>query len=268
MDRNIQIAYALTVLKNSWFWLGIWIFYYLRFTDYAGIGLIEMSLVIAMTISEIPTGAVADLLGKKKTLFASFFLQAIGGYMMAFAPHASWLIIAVFIMGVGGAFYSGTLEALVYDSLKQKGQEKRYHKVISNITSLGLAIPAICSVLGGFLYLLQPGLPFLVNATAYSLALVFCLFLIEPTIDTEKFSIKGLVSQTKYGFYQLFKENNIRKQVIILLSIGVIVVICEEMLNSFLGVEFGFSPEMLGILWAGIYLISALASQLTSYLKK
>ncbi|MBP9718872.1 MAG: MFS transporter [Candidatus Levybacteria bacterium] len=268
MDRNIQIAYILTIFKNTWFWLGIWIFYYLRFTDYAGIGLIETSLVIAMAISEIPTGAVADLLGKKKTLFVSFLLQAIGGYMMAFAPHVSWLIVAVFIMGIGGAFYSGTLEALVYDSLKQKGQEATYNKVISHITSLGLAVPAICSILGGFLYIMQPNLPFLANALAYSLALIFCLFLIEPKIDTEKFSMKNLLVQTQYGFHQLFKENYIRKQMIILLAIGLVVVICDEMLNSFLGVEFGFKPESIGILWAVIYLVSAFASQLTPYITK
>lgn len=268
MDRNIQIAYILTILKNSWFWLGVWVFYYLRFTDYAGIGLIEMSFVTAMTISEIPTGAISDLLGKKKTLFTSFILQAVGGYMMAFAPHVSWLIIAVFIIGIGGAFYSGSLEALVYDSLKQKGQEDKYHKVIANITSLSLALPAVFSIVGGFLYIFQPNLPFLANAIAYSIAVIFCLFLTEPKIDTEKFSLNNLMAQTKYGFHQLFQENYIRKQILTLLFIGVIVVICDEILNSFLGVEFGFKPEILGILWAVIYLVSSFASQLTPYLKK
>jgi len=67
MKNNILIAYILAFAKNTWFWLGIWIFYYLRFTNYAGIGLIETVLTVTTTLSEIPTGAVADLLGKKKT---------------------------------------------------------------------------------------------------------------------------------------------------------------------------------------------------------
>ena len=65
MDRNISIAYILSFAKNTWFWLGIWIFYYLKFTNYAGIGVIETVLIITMTLTEIPTGAVTDLLGKK-----------------------------------------------------------------------------------------------------------------------------------------------------------------------------------------------------------
>ena len=36
------------------------------------------------------------------------------------------------------------------------------------------------------------------------------------------------------------------------------------MLNSFLGSEFGFNPEKLGLLWSVIFLVSAAASQFTS----
>ena len=64
--RNIVLAYILGYLKQSWFWLGIWVFYYLRFTNYAGIGIIESVMILTMTVGEIPTGAIADLLGKKK----------------------------------------------------------------------------------------------------------------------------------------------------------------------------------------------------------
>src|SRR3989344_1850334 len=124
-DRNIRIAYLLAAMKNSWFWLGIWIFYYLRFTNYAGIGLIETILIVTLTLMEIPTGAIADLLGKKKTLILAFLFELIGGLMMAIAPNFSVLAGSVFVMCVGGALYSGTLEALVYDSLKQEGNQKK-----------------------------------------------------------------------------------------------------------------------------------------------
>lgn len=44
-NRNIYLSYLLAFCKNSWFWLGIWVFYYLRFTNYAGIGLIETIMI-------------------------------------------------------------------------------------------------------------------------------------------------------------------------------------------------------------------------------
>ena len=74
MNRNITISYFLAFAKNTWFWLGIWIFYYLQFTNYAGIGIIETVLIVTATLTEIPTGAVADIFGKKN-LFQMLFMQ-------------------------------------------------------------------------------------------------------------------------------------------------------------------------------------------------
>jgi len=215
-----------------------------------------------MTISEVPTGVIADLLGKKGSLITSFFLQALGGFMMAFAPHFSWLVISVAIMGIGASFYSGTLEALTYDSLKQEGKEDKYPKIISNIRTISLITPAICGIIGGFLYIIRPNLPFLVNSVGYTIAIFLAFLLIEPKFETEKFSIKSFLNQTKYGLSFLFKKG-VTGQTILLLSVGVIFVICAEMLNSFLGVELGFNPESLAILWSLIFLVSAFASQLT-----
>ncbi len=74
MRRNIFLTYLLAVCFNAFFWMGIWLLYYLQFTNYAGVGVIETTWVVMSLIGEIPTGAIADLLGKKRTLiFASFF---------------------------------------------------------------------------------------------------------------------------------------------------------------------------------------------------
>ena len=266
-DRNIRIAYLLAAMKNSWFWLGIWIFYYLRFTNYAGIGLIETILIITLTLMEIPTGAIADLLGKKKTLILAFLFELIGGLMMAMAPNFSVLAGSVFVMCVGGALYSGTLEALVYDSLKQEGNQKKYDRVISKINSIGLLTPAICGAVGGFLYLIEPKLPFYANAAGYGIGLFLSFWLTEPVIDTEKFTLSNFIRQTRQGLLQLTKSTDIKKQTIMLLSIGFFVVIVDEMLNSFLGFEFGFGAKQLGMLTAVIYLISAAAAQLTPWIR-
>ena len=266
-DRNIRIAYLLAAMKNSWFWLGIWIFYYLRFTNYAGIGLIETILIVTLTLMEIPTGAIADLLGKKKTLILAFLFELIGGLMMAIAPNFSVLAGSVFVMCVGGALYSGTLEALVYDSLKQEGNQKKYDRVISKINSIGLLTPAICGAVGGFLYLIEPKLPFYANAAGYGIGLFLSFWLTEPVIDTEKFTLSNFIRQTRQGLLQLTRSTDIKKQTIMLLSIGFFVVIVDEMLNSFLGFEFGFGAKQLGMLTAVIYLISAAATQLTPWIR-
>lgn len=268
MNRNIKLAYLLAFAKNTWFWLGIWIFYYLSFTNYAGIGIIETVLIITITLTEIPTGAVADLFGKKKTIVLAFFLEAIGGLMMAFAPNFEVIVLSVFVMCVGGSFYSGTLEALVYDSLKEEGKTEKFDKVISNISSISLLAPAICSIIGGFIYSIDPRWPFILNALGYTFGLFAAFFLIEPHVDTIKFSFKNYLNQTRQGLKQLFKSTDIKLQTIFMLSIGFVVVISSEMVDSFLSFEFGYTDKQLGILWSVIFILSALASQFTPKINK
>lgn len=249
--------------------MGIWVFYYLRFTNYAGIGIIETFLFIAATASEIPTGAIADLFGKKNTLVISFLLQTLGMSILALFPHLSWVIFGALIGGIGGSFYSGTLDALVYDSLKVTGKEKLFDKIISKITSISLISPAICGIIGGFLYVIKPNLPFFANALFYFLAIPLVLFFVEPNIKEKKtFSFQNFFQQMKYGFRELFKSSIIIEQTILLVITGSIAVICLQMLNDFLGVEFGFKPTQLAIVWAFLYVICAGVSYLTPILGK
>ncbi len=268
MTRNIRISYFLGFVNNAWFWLGIWVFYYLRFTNYAGIGLIETVLVVTRTMTEIPTGAIADLLGKKKTLMISFFLQAIGQILMGVAPQYSFLIISIIIAGIGGSLYSGTLEALVYDSLKQEKKEDLFSKIIANLNSVQFLAPAICGTIGGLMYILFPGLPFLVQGFLDLSALIACFFLIEPAIDTEKFNLRNFIFQTRRGFQELVKNTEIKHQTILLLSLGVVIVIVDQMLDGFLSVEYGYKAILISILWSVIYLASAVSSQFTPTFRK
>lgn len=263
MERNIKIAYFLTVLKNSWYWLGIWVFYYLLFTNYAGIGLLETLLIGSAILGEIPTGAIADLLGKKKTLLIALFLLTAGLFAIGLTPNFLVLTIGVLIAGIGMSFYSGTIEALIYDSLKELKKEGKYHRVIANIGSLQLIAPAITGLMGGFIYLYSPRLPFILHGISYFFGFLLCFFFVEPHFDTEKFSLKSFFIQTMQGFGELTKTIDISNQTILLISIGAIVVIADEMLNGFLAVEFGFNEQLAGVFWSTVYVISSIISQLT-----
>src|SRR3990167_8722312 len=181
--KNIWISYFLAFCKNAWFWLGVWVFYYLLYTNYAGIGIIETTLVITYILTEIPTGAIADLLGKKNTLFISFLFKMIGSFMMAFAPNFIFLLTSVMVLAIGGTLYSGTLEALIFDSLKQVKREKFYPKIISNISSISLITTAVCGLLGGYFYLISPSLPFALEGVFSLFGLIGVFFLIEPQLD-------------------------------------------------------------------------------------
>ena len=96
--KNIKLVYILSFLRTSYFWGGIWVLYYLSFTNYAGIGLLESIMIIGSVVTEIPTGAIADLLGKKKTLLFSFISLALGHLIMGIALNFTILALSIIII--------------------------------------------------------------------------------------------------------------------------------------------------------------------------
>lgn len=264
--KNVKIAYYLSFLWRSWFWLGIWVFYYLRFTDYAGIGFLEAVMITTSTLGEIPTGAIADILGKKKAVSIAFLLSALGNLIMAFAPNYWILVASIMTMTIGGAFYSGSLEALVYDGLKDEGNEGKYEKVIGRMTTMQNLGMAFAGIVGGFLYKWHVSLPFIGVALAYGIGFILSLKLTEPNIDTEKYSWSKFVRQNSEGFKQIFANRKLTFMTLALLIPGAFMIATENVLNDATAVELGFSSIQLGIFATILYLFGVLISEKTDWL--
>jgi len=263
LKRNIWLVYTLTALTNAWFWVAIWVFYYLRFTDYAGIGFLESVMIITYVFGEIPTGAVADLLGKKYTMTVSYLLQAIGFALIGLAGSMTALSVGVITASLGGVLASGTVDALIYDSLLYLKEENRFEKVIGNIATIRMTALAAVSIVGGYLYEIMPGLPFLALSGFIGCAVVVSLFLKEPPIDSVVFSLRNYLHQTKKGFHELFKTPVIKRQSIILIVLSMIVGMNGHVFIDTQLYNQGWSASQLGYVATIMFTIAAVLSQLT-----
>lgn len=259
--KNITVAYTLSFLWRSWFWLGIWIFYYLRFTDYAGIGFLETVMIATATIGEIPTGAIADIVGKRKAVILAFVLGALGNVIMALAQNYWMLVVSIMTMTLGGAFYSGSLEALVYDSLKEAGKQNLYQKVVGRMNSMQNAGMAVAGIVGGYLYQIHVSLPFFMVAVMYTVGLAVSLYLSEPHIDSEKYSWQKFILQNKQGFNQLFANRTTAFMILLFIVPSAFMVATENVLSDATAVELGFNSVQLGIYASAVYLFGTLVSE-------
>ncbi len=266
--HNVRLAYVLAFFSKAWFWLGIWVLYYLRFTNYAGLGILESVMIISHLVAEVPTGVVADLFGRKNTLILAFLCTAVGNVIMGTAPNFSVVLFSVFLFVLGASLYSGTMEALLYDSLLIEKKQKKYDKVIAHVSSIGLIASGVACVVGGFLYVIFPGLPFLLTAFFQCIGLLLCFSLRDTHMRADHFSFSIFMKQHADGFRELFKSREVRKQTLYILSISIFLVILYEVLNDVLAVEYGFKAQGLGIFIAVLYLVSAVASQWTTFLTK
>jgi len=268
LKRNIPLVYVLTAFYYALFWAPIWVIYYLRFTNYQGIGIIEMVAYGMVLLGEIPTGAIADMLGKKKTIILSFLFVALGNSIMAFAPSYDFLLLSVIAMAVGGALASGTYDALVYDSLLSLKQEHTFDHVLGRISAIKMAAQGGAAILGGLTYSYWVGFPFLLVSCASIIGIMVSLLIKEPPIDSVIFSFKNYVKQMGEGAQQLFSKGNVRTTSVIIITLTMITVMNG---NSFIDIQLaglGWDPALLGFWTAIIFFTSAGISLLTPHIAR
>jgi len=99
------------------------LFYLLAGISYFQLSTIEAVGLIAVLLLEIPSGAFADLIGRKYSVFIGLFLTGIELILIAYGFNYLFFLIAAFIGGIGGSLVSGADTALLYDSLKKIKKE-------------------------------------------------------------------------------------------------------------------------------------------------
>ncbi len=267
---NVKVAYILSFLSELYFPIVAWLFFYLKFLDFRQIAIITAIHVITSNLFEIPTGAFADLFGRKTAIFLSFFICSFVMFAYPFNSVFWAFVILEIIGGITNALLSGSLEALVYDTLKEAGEESRYNKVVANMQSLSWIGLFISAIAGGYVYKLWFGTPWILQGIVFFIAAIFTLKLHEPIIDTQKYHLKMLITQNVVGFRELFKNAKIAQTTIVFAIIGTGYFVAAKLLGISQAREYGMDSGEVGLLFAAGYIISAFASQafpkLTSWL--
>ena len=114
--------------------------------SFAQIGLLIGFREIAINVMEVPTGAMADVLGRRRSMIFSFL-----AYMVSFAIFGScaalWtLFAAMFFFSVGEAFRTGTHKAIIFDWLNARGradEKTRVYGFTRSWSKLGSALNVI-----------------------------------------------------------------------------------------------------------------------------
>ena len=112
----------------------------------------------AIFLLEVPSGALADTLGRKKLLLAAAFMMILEMALLLFAPiNGGWVLILMVVTnrllsGASEAAASGADQALAYDTLQQKGEEKQWDEVLASVMTLRSAAYFTAMILGALLY--------------------------------------------------------------------------------------------------------------------
>lgn len=266
-NRNIFLFLLIGFLRSLWFVEAIWYFYWGHFASYSTIGIAFAIVTVLNLIAEIPSGYFADKYGRKLSVIVGVTLIFLGVVAMALTPNAVWLFIGAGLANIGQAFISGALEALVYDSMLEKGQGKDYEAVMSFKTQLSLFAYLVAVPIGGYLYSL--------NFRAANLTEMFFTFPIVLLALIFKDSAAHTIDHTiprineiKIGFKELFSKILLPYVPMLILLETTFLLYDWGLSKPAMAVSFGFNSSGQSIIYPLIAVISIFSINLMPKIRR
>lgn len=264
-QRNIRIYYITSFLDSLVFVMPIIIVFLNGIITPVQVSFIYGWRYFVQVITELPTGAIADIFGKKISVILSFICFVICYSLLPFAKNFWDVFLIYSFSGLGNSLSSGATEALVYDSLVQDGKSAQFSHIQTN-QNLYYQVGLIASTLiGGFMFQINHMLPFFCYAFVSFVSFILSFFYIEPLVDSIKFTFRNYVLQIKLGVKELFKNTHIMKISLFYIIVGGITWSCAMYFNSYMLVDLKFNDTMRGILEGSLRLINLIL--LTRFLK-
>jgi MFS family permease len=146
--------------------------------DEGSYGEIVGAYYLAMFLSEVPTGVLADRLGRRPMLVAGPLLLAFGFATLLIWPTYLGFLAGEVLLGLGHAVLSGPPAALLYETLAEHGQQHRFLAIESRLSALRLLGTGSAFLLGGALARTEGGYDATIVATALGCLLAALLALL------------------------------------------------------------------------------------------
>ncbi len=134
-------------LKNQRYFEPFIILFFLdRGLSFTQIGFLIAFRELAINLMEIPSGAVADLFGRRRSMILSFSAYIISFALFGFSQAYWHMFIAMFFFAIGEAFRTGTHKAMIFTWLRIQDRTDEKTKVYGYTRSwakIGSAVSVI-----------------------------------------------------------------------------------------------------------------------------
>lgn len=259
-ESNLTKFYIYELVSNLFFERAIFIIYLAT----CGLSILEITVFqsminISMMVAEVPTGALADKIGKKYSLITgNLFMIVYYILMMQSSSMVGFLIAAIFF-GIGSTFISGTNEAYLYDLMpEQKSSVKCLGRLSSIITfSLGAAM-----IFGGYIQEKGWQYVFVAGTIFQILGIVMIAFL--PNI----IYLSNEKKTTLSTIYAQFKKDISLIKIIIFLGFNVGVVSAVYILGQEILSSVDVSTNLVSILYFIDNIIAMLVFSQVEYISQ
>ncbi len=255
---NRFLVYKL--LTNLWFLGAVWLYFYRIFITDSEVGILDGVAFAVGLFAEVPSGVLADKLGRDKMVRLGQFLAGSGLIIQALGSSLAQFMFGQATMMIGVSFVSGADEALFFDNLKFKQGSADWRKLITRGSQIALIGTTSATILGGWLHNIDPRIPWFLTG----LSLISSVVLIWPVKDTRKrmdkqklfVELGEQLSGIRSGFAEFFSKKLSLYIPIIIVVQGLFYAAGWGLLRLVLMDRFRFSPFAGSIVIASCSLIT------------
>ena len=231
-------------------------------TDF-DIFLLQAIYSISVALLEIPSGYMADIVGRKKSLVIGSILGTFGYVVYSLSTTFTGFLTAEIILGFGGSLISGADSALLFDSLAATRMKHRYMQFEGRITALGNFAETGAAICGGVIAaFLSYRAVYISQAAIAALAIPASLLLLEPGRDKHhgRPGFSHIISVCKNTVF----SNKQLSSSIFMSSITGVATLCMAWTAQIYFVTRGFDEIAITPLWVTLNLTVAVVAAFTT----
>jgi MFS family permease len=147
--------------------------------------LVNTAYLIAQMFFEVPTGVIADTIGRKASFLLSIGTILVSTVLYVLTPLLGWgiwgFVFASVLIGLGFTFQTGAVDAWMVDALDAAGWEGPKDRVFARGQIAGGVAMIAGSLAGGFLGQINLVIPYVVRAVILALAFILVMALIHDS---------------------------------------------------------------------------------------
>jgi len=207
--------------KNLRFFESFLILFFLeKGLTYVEIGLLYSIRSITIVLTEIPSGAIADALGRRRTLLMAFLVYILSFLSFYFANSFILMAVAMIFFALADAFRSGVHKAMIFHYLQKKGWSSVKTNYYGHTRAWSQRGSALSSLVAGVIVFYSGNyrVIFLASVLPYLIDMLLIWsypgWLDGAIKNFDALGVKQKFTRVKQGFVQSFKKPLFLKAVV------------------------------------------------------
>lgn len=210
---------------------------------------------------QVPFNIIIEKLGYRRSMILGNFFNSLYVLLILCAQNLTWLILAEFVSCLAMGLKSVSETAILDDSIPNSEQKGN---IFSKLMGRGRAryyyFDAIATILAGFLFDINPYIPFILSILVTILSILLsCAFIDVPFTEKKNTSLKNSFYDIKIGFKFILQSGRLKG---LLLFSGIMwgfLCLYDTYQVNLLN-DIQVSASLIGILFAALKMVAGIAA--------